>query len=55
LIFIILILLSRYCTFSYLTIPDMFIWNKFTEVVNKKNYIKVTRHPMVLLSPCKIT
>lgn len=25
LIFIILILLSRYCTFSYLTIPDMFI------------------------------
>lgn len=49
--FIILILLSRYCTFSYLNVQDMFIWNKFTELVNNNKKLHcwrspITRYPM---------
>jgi len=51
--FIILILLNRYCTFSYLNAPDVLIRNKFTELVNNKKMtlLEVTCHhtPYVFL------
>jgi len=57
--FIIQILLSRYCTFLYLNVPDMLIQNKFTELVNQKKMtlLEVTYHHthcVFLISPCKI-